>query len=256
MKVVVLRQDAVLVTYTGRTAGPIVRCGLRERFLCASAVHLVTHDAIRIEKWLGSGLIGLIWSDGNALEPAATEGCDYELSFRNGATARTEYVRFLKAESLKVLTFKQAAFKPSWRMHADSDWLRNLGEGWVARWFEGFGQHNHIGRSNNAIIQLGIRPDEFSIRFNRRTSTERFPVDAEVEVDADLEETSFLSEDLAPVLYRLCDRRPAVGVTLSGNRHALVCRYETSTGDFTIAVPTYDLLQHARDATLFVPDRV
>jgi hypothetical protein len=81
MKIVLIRQDAVLVTHTGRPAGAVVQCGLREPFPCEHTVQLAAADAIRIEKWLGTGIIALICSNGDVLEPAATDGCDYELSY-------------------------------------------------------------------------------------------------------------------------------------------------------------------------------
>ena len=70
------------------------------------------------------------------------------------------------------------------------------------------------------------------------------------------ETSRYLSKDLAPVLFNLADAPVSGAVTMAGNDHALLFTYETSVGQFEIAVPTSDEAGENRDSTLFyAPDR-
>jgi hypothetical protein len=248
-RVTVLRKDTIIVTRSGKSACVVTHGRLRKSAaIPAEPLLLETEDAIRIEELIATGEIAWLRDGGDGIVPAPTDTHAYELCCRNIARDRPEFFRFSPAAGAQVIIFKEEAFQADWWVSVDHHWARRLGD-WAVQWFGGLGRHNHIGRSNHVFMELEVSEVKLTVRFNRLSATAEFPVEAEVlgEVAA----VKFDSADLAPVLYRLGQTRPATGIIIAGNRHAVVFDYATATGSFLIAVPAHDDLTDGADPTLF-----
>jgi hypothetical protein len=247
-KVVLLGPDGTRLTGF-RKPCVVSTCAQRPMISVNYPLRLASADAVKVHAdWLAGNRVAAIWSNADeVIEPDDTDAGGYQLAFRNAATNRSEFLRFQKLDQ-KVVEFKRPEFKPSWRAEVDADWLHDLGEQFAKKWFGAGGQHNFIVREDHKVLSVMISAYQLSILFDRQSATETFPWIARSD-DPSPHETQYASADLGPVLYRLSQARTESAV-LSGNQHALVIEFETTTGSFHIAVPTLKA-DGKRDATLF-----
>jgi hypothetical protein len=195
--------------------------------------------------------------EGRLERAAASDTATYKLAVKNTITDSTYSLHFYDHRPDKNTHFqaelRRDAFTPTWQSQLNAQWFAKLRQGWTDKWFAELGRYNQITRKNNAILEIKLAPDKFHVIFNRHpdaSPSEAF-LPRPVPNFTEAETTKYFSKDLAPILFNLADAPAAGAVTMAGNKHALVFTYETSVGQFEIAVPTLDDETGNRDGTLF-----
>ena len=249
------------------TVSPVTRCVLAEPLLDeGEAVFLRPVELTQIEQWYGSGELALLRAEPELLlERAANpETTPYKLAIKSPITETTTLLQFYRHSPDTNVTHCQAdfgreAFEPTWRTTVAAKWFATLRQVWTDKWFAELGRFNQITRKNNAVLEVKVEADKFHVVFNRDSDASaseavEFPQPGPTLTEPHT--VRYLSKDLAPVLFNLADAPASGAVTMAGNDHALVFTYETSVGQFEIAVPTLDEAGENRDSTLFyAPDR-
>jgi hypothetical protein len=248
------------------TVSPVTRCVLAEPLVDeGDAVFLRPRDLAEIEQWYASGELALLCAEPeHRLERAETG--PYKLAIKSSITDSTELLHFSRHSpdtnaAHYQAEFRRDAFTPTWRATLTVEWFAALRQAWTDKWFAELGRFNQITRKNNAVLEVKVEADNFHVVFNRdsgASASEAIAFPHLIPDFTDAERSTYLSKDLAPILFNLADAPVSGGgsVTVAGNEHALVLTYETSVGQFEIAVPTFDEAGENRDSTLFyAPDR-
>ena len=243
------------------TASPVTRCILNDPLIDdGDAVFLSSTELGQIERWRETGELALLRAkpERRFERVADSATAAYKLDVTNAITHHTTTLRFTEHSPDKnthyQVEFLCDLFEPTWGTDVNSEWFANLRQGWTDKWFAGLGRYNQIARKNNAILEVKVTPDKFYVIFNRHPDaapSEGFEWPDAIANYTGSETTKFLSKDLAPILFNLADAPVRGAVAMAGNKHALVFTYETSIGQFEIAVPTLDETSMSRDSALF-----
>ncbi len=243
------------------TVSPVTRCILNEPLIEeGDAVFLRTTERVQIEGWYETGELALLQAEPEFRLERATklEAAAYKLTVKNAITGSTKHLHFYLHSPDNVThhqaEFRREAFEPTWRAEVSGEWFGNVRQEWGDKWFAELGRYNQITRKNNAVLQLKVTDNEFHVIFNRHpdaSASEVFEFPKQIRIFAQPQTTTYLSKDLAPILFNLADAPASGPVTVAGNNHAIVFTYNTSVGQFEIAVPTLDGTGKHRDSTLF-----
>jgi hypothetical protein len=246
------------------TVSPVTRCLLADPLIeVGDAVFLRPRDLAAIEQWYASGELAFLRAEPE-LRLERTEAGLYKLIVKSAITDSTEILQFYRHSPDANVAhyqaeFRRDAFEPTWRTGVPAEWFATLRQVWTDKWFAELGRFNQITRKNNAVLEVKVEADKFHVIFNRdsdASASETIAFPREIPGLAGPETTTYFSKDLAPILFNLADAQVSGAVTMSGNEHALVFTYDTSVGQFEIAVPTLDEAGENRDSTLFcAPDR-
>jgi hypothetical protein len=226
-------------------------------------VFLLSSGRELIEQWLETGEISLMRSDPQqGLAEAPGEAATLVLEVTNGIEQEKKVLRFRPhnpgSKNMDYQAdFKREEFQPDWNVILHPAWFSHVRQVWADRWFAGLGRYNQIIRSHNERLVLRVTAEKLEIIFNRQEGGHQSPSEAFAFPDPIepppklLQETTYFSKDIAPVLFNIADAEIDGAITMAGNKHAFVLRYQTRSGEFEIAVPTLNDDETARDETLF-----
>jgi hypothetical protein len=240
---------------------PTTRCLLAEPLIGEEdTVFLRASDRQQIEQWRESGELVLLRAETEDRLALASEAetATYKLVVKSPIANTTKVLHFYDHNPAKVThfqaEFRRDAFIPAWRAELDARWFADLRQRWGDPWFAGLGRYNQITRPHNAVLALSVRADALQVTFNRHpdaSASETFAFPKPIPDFTSAEQTTYLSKDVAPILFNLADA-PANGIVMmEGNKHAIVFTYETAIGQIEIAVPTFNEEDQQRDGTLF-----
>lgn len=189
----------------------------------------------------------------------------YLLELLDPATKRQRDLHFYKRETKpgqSATNFQPtfdagARYKPVWRFTADRSWFLRLRSEWLDRWFESLGKNTRILRSDSKVFELRVSKDNLFIRFEiddpKFGDKHNAKIFGTKITGTELQSCLVLSLDLAPVLFNLSEISYADQVTVSGDGHAVVFDYKTTSGEFRVAMPTVSRVggEFIRDTTHF-----
>jgi hypothetical protein len=263
-KRLLVREGDIVLSGAIVGTSPVTRCVPRTPLNGGgNVVFLRSADRELIEQWLETGAISLMRSDPpHGLARVRGEAASHVLEVTSGVEQKKKALRFNAHHPDRENTqyqadFKREEFQSDWTVILHPAWFSHLRQVWADRWFASLGRYNQIIRPHNARLVLRVSAEQLEIIFNRQegghqSPSEAFPFPDPIKPPPKLvQETTYFSKDIGPVLFNIADAEIEGAVTMAGNKHALVLRYQTPSGDFEIAVPTLNDDETGRDEALF-----
>jgi hypothetical protein len=262
-KLLIRAYGDILFSRTLVVASPVTRCIPTRRLLDVGHEAYLPHRELhKIEELLGSRseieeLLGSA-SIADSLAEPPEENDGYRLVLGQKGSKSSAILRLQDHVPYRInhhqSEFLHDQFDPDWTIELGLEFFSALREKWARPWFEGRGKFNHINRPANVALTLEVTENDVSIIFNQDedgdgyAETIAFPQSVEMSREY---QSSFFSEDIAPILYNLADAPVAGDIVVEANRHAIVFSYETTFATFEIAVPSLKEDRQTRDATHF-----
>ena len=263
-KRLLLRGAEILLSKSRISVSPVTRCLLKTPLIYPEEqVFLKVDELSALERLIENGVeIVMDVDPADKLKPKPASGKGpfvYTLQIRNDAAGYKKDFHFYQAAAESATQYQADfvrwdAFKPTWGLKVSPGFFVKLRAIFTDPWFAGHGHSSRIARSDNDTLRVEVGRDALRIFFN---SVEDQP--ATIGFDdppaewSDPAPTTYLSKDLAPILFNLADAAVSGDVEIAGNEHALGFRYENEIGKYEIAVPTLvDAEQRKRDAALFI----
>ncbi|MDQ2082964.1 hypothetical protein RA307_22495 [Xanthobacteraceae bacterium Astr-EGSB] len=249
----------VLLSMSGTDVSPVTRCKLHHQLVDnANTVYLNADHRVIIERWLETGEIFMLEAatTENLVRECSSEEASYKLDVRNRSTEESTTLRFEPGATSATdyqPDFDADKFAADWTVELDLKWFLQLRKVWADPWFGGLGLSHQITRDRNRKLEIEIDGAEVRIGFNREdghSAFESFALPDNLSGLVTPARSTYLSKDLAPILFNMADANVDGAVTMSGNQHALVFQYANSIGSFAIAVPSLQF-NGRRDGTLF-----
>lgn len=146
---------------------------------------------------------------------------------------------------------------PDWTAHLDRRAIDMLGSMMLSTYFTSLGKANQVTRQNNKEWEVRLAKDSISFAHNTDTTDlcEVDSVAASVVFAANKTNASckVRTKDFGAALYRTVGLPLTAGVEISGNSQAVVLRFDTVLGNYSVAVPTIIANDNAAlGAALFV----
>lgn len=146
---------------------------------------------------------------------------------------------------------------PDWTAHLDRRAIDMLGSMMLNTYFTTLGKANQVTRQNNKEWEVRLAKDSISFAHNTDTTDlcEVDTVAASVVFAANKTNASckVRTKDFGAALYRTVGLPLTAGVEISGNSQAVVLRFDTVLGNYSVAVPTIIANDNAAlGAALFV----
>jgi hypothetical protein len=219
-------------------------------------------DRLQIERWLETGEAAWLRAEPGRRLVRSGEPGTYELALITSIAS--DFCGALKFHDLSGASeaphcqaeFRRADFQADWSVKLPAEWFAGLRERWAGRWFAELGRFNQIVRPHNRSLLVKVTTKHLTLVFNRhagQSAEEQFFFPTSINAAKDSHETSYFSKDLGPALYNLADADIVGDLTMSGNKDALLFRYDTPIGEFEIAIPTLDPAEKYRNTKLFFP---
>lgn len=131
---------------------------------------------------------------------------------------------------------------PDWTAHLDRRAIDMLGSMMLNTYFTTLGKANQVTRQNNKEWEVRLAKDSISFAHNTDTTDicEVDTVAASVVFAANKTNASckVRTKDFGAALYRTVGLPLTAGVEIAGNSQALVLRFATVLGNYSVAVPT------------------
>jgi hypothetical protein len=135
-------------------------------------------------------------------------------------------------------------FMPLWQFDVSVEWFESLRADWLDEWFTTLGRNTQLKRINNSVFNLSITQKAIRIAFNMDETgiAPSYNKSGNIKFNNEQKEASVVvrSKELAPILYNIADLAIEGSISISGNDDAIVFEFNTSVGEYKIAVPTYD----------------
>jgi hypothetical protein len=135
-------------------------------------------------------------------------------------------------------------FKPLWQFDVSVEWFESLRADWLDEWLATLGRNTQLKRINNSVFKLSITQKAIRITFNMDETgiAPSYNKSGNIKFNNEQKEASVVvrSKEFAPILYNIPDLAIEGSISISGNDDAIVFEFNTSVGEYKIAVPTYD----------------
>lgn len=177
---------------------------------------------------------------------------NYALQVENAYSgAKPTYLYFYNLHGSSIgkdssgqVDFNENSYKPTWQSTVSNGWLQQLRNALFEKWFRYAASGNKIKRGENSYFKILVTPSKFSIGYELDATKVHprvtVPLQAKLKGAASLT-VLVSSKDFAPVFNNVCDLEINGGIELSGDKAAMVMRFATPAGAFTIAIPTITL---------------
>ena len=247
--------DAILLSHIGEGSSVTTRCVPKTALIDkGQRLCLAGEDIRQVQTWLYDNEIALIRGAPSLRSEKSADADEYVLEFSHVLTGHGGVLKFTTAANAMQWDFARDRFRPGWEVKLSAAWFREVARLWAIKWFDGLGRYNQIVREHNATLRLTITAAKMVIEFNRtadQSATEDVSFPSSLKNFKRPLSTVYFSIDLAPVLYQLAYAKCLNGITMLGNEHALVFRYESADGTYEIAVPTLAADEKHRDSAAF-----
>lgn len=215
-------------------------------------IYLKTNERAFIEDYIERNEIELMdASPQSSLQRVEDQIYIYKLAVANKYTKHKKDFHFYeRGRTTDNAVLKQQTefhffeFKSAWDFQVSVEWFESLRADWLDEWFTTLGRNTQLKRFNNSIFSLKITPIAIGITYNIDETgiAPSFKISTKVNFTKEQKEAALFvrSKDLAPVLYNIPDLAVEGCILVSGNDDAIVFEFNTSVGEYKIAVPTFE----------------
>lgn len=267
------KNNEIILSNTKTKVGVFILCEPNQSYYAGKKdVYLQTRSRIKFDEWFDCySLQQIITEQTDFLKKVNGKSHQYILNLHNTVTEEDSVLYFYEREqsAANPLINMQSYYQhylhnAEWEMKVDIAWLKRLRQIHFARWFGALGEFKQLKRDNNETHVLCLSEQLFEIYFNidlnGNGAKKYFDADIRIDwdkadTDVDYIEMEFKSKDIAIVFYNLCELPITGDIKISGNKHALLIRYKTQMGNYTVAVPVlgeYEANTNNKIETLFL----
>ena len=149
-------------------------------------------------------------------------------------------------DSLGQVDVALAGFKPTWSFKCRIDWLQALRRECLDEWFATAAKGNKLKRAENALLEITMKANSFTIGYELDKSGGQNPSDTitlsrtAIMHGKKSQRFSVFAKDLAPTLNNVSDFSITGEITIEGDEHIMTMRFATTVGNYLIAIPTVD----------------
>lgn len=234
--------NTVRYSGSGYHRSVVIHCTPRTGLsLSGSQLHLGQGDCARLEDLVDTGVEYLRKSAANDdLELQQTA-----ILAENAVTGvqhKFEFAHQLAAAGEGCADFDFGQHVPYWTAQLDRVAIQQLRSEMLDTYFKKLGKSNQVTRENNREWEVRVKKAgiDFAHNFDSTNNPEVDGVSAAVQFAANDTTASckVRTKDFGAVFYRIACLPLTAGVEISGSTQALVLRFSTNLGNYSVAIPT------------------